>query len=475
MVFSSLIFVFVFLPISLFAHFILPKRLKNYALLAASLVFYAWGEPTYIVLMIASIAANYLFGLLAGCERKQIIRKISLVSAVVFNLGMLAFFKYASFIVNGFNGFLAIFNVAPINGISEIALPLGISFYTFQALSYVIDVYRKKTTVQKNPFYVGLYVSLFPQLVAGPIVRYVDVAKEIEDRKVTIDGLFDGIRRFCIGIAKKVLIANNAAVIADLVFGQNAADVSGASAWIGIIAYSIQIYFDFSGYSDMAIGMGKMLGFQFLENFNYPYISKSVKDFWRRWHISLSTWFKDYLYIPLGGNRKGNARTYFNLFIVFLLCGLWHGAAMTFIVWGIYYGVFLIIERTRFGNMIHKAPAFISHIYTLLIIVIGWVFFRSESVGYSIQYISVMFGLGNGTYNVLMYTSVLKTVITLVSGILLSVPILKLKKIQNALAKRNRFTKILIMTGNCLVLCLFVLSTIFLANDSYNPFIYFRF
>ena len=345
MVFSSTIFLFFFLPLTLLAYFVVGPRGRNLILLAASLLFYAWGETVYLLVMLFSIAANYLFGLLIDRARERGSRGgTAFALAVATNLGLLGFFKYANFFVDNLNQVLPVLGLAPMD-IGRVHLPIGISFFTFQALSYIIDLYRNETAVQRSLLNFALYKALFPQLIAGPIVRYRDVAREIEQRTVSLDDFASGVQRFIIGLGKKVLIANVMGRAADTIFATPAETLPATLAWTGSIAFMLQIYFDFSGYSDMAIGLGRMFGFHFLENFNYPYIARSVREFWRRWHISLSTWFRDYLYIPLGGNRHGPVRTGANLLLVFLLCGLWHGASWTFLIWGVYHGIFLVLER----------------------------------------------------------------------------------------------------------------------------------
>ena len=339
MVFSSLIFLFLFLPVVLVCYYLSGNRFRNYILLGASLFFYAWGEPRYIYLMLFSIVINYFIGLKMDISSKSN-KKLLLLISIIFNLSLLIIFKYADFLF----------------GIKGIRLPLGISFYTFQIMSYVIDVYRKDAEVQRNIFDLALYVSLFPQLVAGPIVRYQTVVEQISIREYSLDKFADGVNRFVLGLSKKVILANQLALVADGVFIKNVANLSIVESWIGIVCYTFQIYFDFSGYSDMAIGLGKMFGFDFLENFDYPYISQSVSEFWRRWHISLGSWFRDYVYIPLGGNRVSKFRLYMNVLVVWCLTGLWHGANWTFVVWGLYYGVFLILEKAFLEKALKKLP-----------------------------------------------------------------------------------------------------------------------
>ena len=391
MVFSSTIFLFFFLPLTLLAYFVVGPRGRNLILLAASLLFYAWGETVYLLVMLFSIAANYLFGLLIDRARERGSRGgTAFALAVATNLGLLGFFKYANFFVDNLNQVLPVLGLAPMD-IGRVHLPIGISFFTFQALSYIIDLYRNETAVQRSLLNFALYKALFPQLIAGPIVRYRDVAREIEQRTVSLDDFASGVQRFIIGLGKKVLIANVMGRAADTIFATPAETLPATLAWIGAIAFMLQIYFDFSGYSDMAIGLGRMFGFHFLENFNYPYIARSIREFWRRWHISLSTWFRDYLYIPLGGNRHGAVRTGANLLLVFLLCGLWHGASWTFLIWGVYHGFFLVLERVPVvGRLLDRLPAPLQHAYVLLVVLVGWVFFRADTFAHALAYLQAM-------------------------------------------------------------------------------------
>ena len=391
MVFSSTIFLFFFLPLTLLAYFVVGPRGRNAILLAASLLFYAWGETVYLLVMLFSIAANYLFGLLIDQARQRGRRGgLAFVCAVATNLGLLGFFKYANFLVDNLNPVLPVLGLAPMD-IGRVHLPIGISFFTFQALSYIIDLYRNETTVQRSLLNFALYKALFPQLIAGPIVRYRDVAREIERRTVSLHDFASGVQRFIIGLGKKVLIANVMGRAADTIFATPAETLPATLAWTGAIAFMLQIYFDFSGYSDMAIGLGRMFGFHFLENFNYPYIARSVREFWRRWHISLSTWFRDYLYIPLGGNRHGPVRTGANLLLVFLLCGLWHGASWTFLIWGVYHGIFLVLERVpAVRRLLDRLPAPLQHAYVLLVVLVGWVFFRADTFAHALAYLQAM-------------------------------------------------------------------------------------
>ena len=391
MVFSSTIFLFFFLPLTLLAYFVVGPRGRNAILLAASLLFYAWGETVYLLVMLFSIAANYLFGRLIDHARQRGRRGgLAFACAVATNLGLLGFFKYANFLVDNLNPVLPVLGLAPMD-IGRVHLPIGISFFTFQALSYIIDLYRNETTVQRSLLNFALYKALFPQLIAGPIVRYRDVAREIERRTVSLHDFASGVQRFIIGLGKKVLIANVMGRAADTIFATPAETLPATLAWTGAIAFMLQIYFDFSGYSDMAIGLGRMFGFHFLENFNYPYIARSVREFWRRWHISLSTWFRDYLYIPLGGNRHGPVRTGANLLLVFLLCGLWHGASWTFLIWGVYHGIFLVLERVpAVRRLLDRLPAPVQHAYVLLVVLVGWVFFRADTFAHALAYLEAM-------------------------------------------------------------------------------------
>ncbi|MCB1615707.1 MAG: MBOAT family protein [Pseudomonadales bacterium] len=403
MLFSSSTFIFLFLPACLLAYYGIACPLKRYSgidfrnafLLFASLVFYAWGEVFYVLLMIASITVHYVFGLLICYFRsRQPLARSLLVFAVSTNLLSLCFFKYANFIADNLNLLLE-FTDMPVITIGSVHLPLGISFFTFQAMSYVIDVYRNEAPVQKNPFNIALYIALFPQLIAGPIVRYHDVALQINDRESAYNLFFSGMRRFILGLAKKMLIANTLGEVADQIFALSGNELSTPVAWLGIICYALQIYFDFSAYSDMAIGLGRMFGFRFLENFNYPYISASVQEFWRRWHISLSSWFRDYLYIPLGGSRVAPWRIYFNLCLVFFLCGLWHGASWNFVIWGLIHGAFLVIERLGFDKILQRLWRPVRHCYTLLVVLVGWVFFRAETLDTSLHYTKTLMGLSS--------------------------------------------------------------------------------
>ncbi|CEO33131.1 MBOAT family O-acyltransferase [Paraclostridium sordellii] len=468
MVFSSLVFLFVFLPLIIFIYYISKDKYKNYLILTASLFFYAWGEPIYIVIMLLSIAVNFVFGKKVCKDNIRSNRKIWLVMSIVFNISMLGIFKYTGFFIENIN---RVFK----NNITDpgIALPLGISFFTFQAMSYVIDVYRDDARVQKNLLHLALYISLFPQLVAGPIVRYQTVADQIENRKHTMQKFENGVSRFIIGLAKKVLLSNSLGMLADSVFNTQISELTVLSAWLGIIAYSLQIFFDFSGYSDMAIGLGNMFGFEFLENFNYPYISKSASEFWRRWHISLGSWFRDYIYIPLGGSKKGKLRNYINLFIVWFLTGFWHGASWTFIAWGLYFGVLIAIEKAFLGKILDRIYSPISHLYLVLVVMIGWIFFRANSFTYAFNYIKLLFGLDNNLlYNnlTIMYLNDYGYIIVL--SVIFSVPIIPILK--NKLHEFKE-THVYYIIRSIVFMSMFGAIVIELVNSTYNPFLYFRF
>lgn len=466
MVFSSTIFIFAFLPIVLLAYYILGKKVRNYVLLVASLFFYAWGGVGYLKILIASIVINYIFGILIDKLREDIIlKKVFLGIGVFLNLALLFYYKYYDFFIKNVN--LTFNTDFPLK---YIVLPIGISFFTFQGMSYIIDIYRKDGKVNKNPFSVALYISFFPQLVAGPIVKYKTVDDQIRNRKESIEYFSYGINRFVIGLAKKVIIADVLAAIADNIFTQYYNGIDTPTAWIGAICYTFQIYYDFSGYSDMAIGLGYMFGFKFMENFNYPYISKSITEFWRRWHISLSTWFKEYLYIPLGGNRRGNV--YLNLFIVFLVTGIWHGADWTFILWGLWHGLFILIERAiRNKKWYINIPNTIKHIVTMLIVILGWVLFRADNLEQAVGFIKTMFGINNVSALTFEYIYFInrKLIFWIVMATIGAMPFIanKLKKYNG----RKSF-EILATIG---ISILFVISIIFVVNSTYSPFIYFQF
>lgn len=467
MVFSSTTFLFLFLPAVLILYYnpiIKNLAFRNAVLIASSIFFYAWGEPFFVLLMLASIVLNWLFGLGVAKFKDNNISKAKLFVAlsVVINLGMMFVFKYLTFTLENINALFSS-NLDTL----DIALPIGISFFTFQAMSYVIDVYRGNGAVQKNPFNVALYISFFPQLIAGPIVRYQTIAEQINFRKENFTDFSDGVYRFMLGFCKKVLIANNVASVADEIFGKS--EISVATAWIGAIAYTLQIFFDFAGYSEMAIGLGKMFGFHFLENFDYPYISKSVSEFWRRWHMSLGTWFRDYVYFPLGGSRvKSKSRLIFNLFVVWLLTGVWHGANWTFVAWGLLYFVLLAFEKlTNFPAKLK----FFSHIYTMLFVIIGWVLFRSESISAALEYLQTMFFMSGAELfddKAIFFLDNYK--FYLVAGILACFPIMP--KIKEKIKTGRKIYESIAVIA---LFVTFIVSLTFTIKGSYNPFIYFNF
>jgi alginate O-acetyltransferase complex protein AlgI len=466
MVFSSILFLFTFLPLSLGLYFIAPKQIKNTVLLLVSLFFYAWGEPVYVFLMIFTIVLDFSIGIFMENKAAHI-RKRLFILTVAANIGVLFFFKYWGFLLDTIN---QLFHL----GISYSALPLpiGISFYTFHILSYFIDVYLKRVPVQKNIISFGLYITMFPQLMAGPIIRYPEIYEQLSERTVTQDKFGLGVERFIQGLGKKVLIANNIGYVWTMVQALDIGQLSVLTAWIGILAFTFQIYFDFSGYSDMAIGLAKMFGFDYPENFNHPYISKNVSEFWRRWHISLGSWFREYLYIPLGGNRVAIPRLFINLCIVWFLTGLWHGANWTFIVWGLYYGLLLFVEKVFLNRYLEKLPAFFQHFYALLFIVIGWVFFASPDLGYALHYLSILFltagaPLIDSTGLYYLYTSFILFVICCIC----STPLVH--NLYDKLIhceKKGAVTTALGLNG-----LIMFLSVAYLVTETYNPFLYFRF
>lgn len=468
MLFSSLVFLWIFLPVVFLGCRLLPLRGQNALLLAASLLFYGWGEPVYLFLMLASITLNWAGGLLidraAGGGRRA-----ALAVVVTANLLLLGYFKYYGFVAGTVD---ALFR-SEILPLREIALPIGISFYTFQAMSYVIDLYRGHYPVQKSWFRLALYISFFPQLIAGPIVQYGQIEQQLGSRTMYAQQTAYGIKRFCWGLGKKVILANAFAAKADEIYGLAPAEASTALAWLGAVYYTLQIYYDFSGYSDMAIGLGEMLGFHFLENFNYPYLSATVTEFWRRWHISLSSWFRDYLYIPLGGNRRGQARTLRNLFIVFLVTGLWHGASWQFVAWGLWHGAFLIVERLFLRKKLESWPKAIGHGYTMLVVVLGWVIFRAPGLRAGLGWLKAMVlpTAGSGAYPALRYVDG-RTLILLAAGILLCGIAQRLwPRLKQALYTRSAPGP---LQGAALLVCLFG-CTMLLVSSTYNPFIYFHF
>ena len=481
MVFSSTIFLFFFLPLTLLAYFVVGPRGRNAILLAASLLFYAWGETVYLLVMLFSIAANYLFGLLIDQARQRGRRgRLAFVFAVATNLGLLGFFKYANFLVDNLNPVLPVLGLAPMD-IGRVHLPIGISFFTFQALSYIIDLYRNETAVQRSLLNFALYKALFPQLIAGPIVRYRDVAREIERRTVSLHDFASGVQRFIIGLGKKVLIANVMGRAADTIFATPAETLPATLAWTGAIAFMLQIYFDFSGYSDMAIGLGRMFGFHFLENFNYPYIARSVREFWRRWHISLSTWFRDYLYIPLGGNRHGPVRTGANLLLVFLLCGLWHGASWTFLIWGVYHGIFLVLERVPAVRwLLDRLPAPVQHAYVLLVVLVGWVFFRADTFAHALAYLQAMVDFSRPPlFNSQLFLALNNEFsLTLAAAVIGSTPVFMLLQRWRAgrpivPAPAMRWLAATAQVGSLGFVLVYSIAAVL--GGAHNPFLYFRF
>ena len=493
MLFSSMLFVWIYLPIVIIGNFILSLvgfrceetriKVKNTFLLVASLIFYAWGNVNYLFIMLSSIALNYIGGYCIGGARTH--RKLKLALIVALNLGILFVFKYFNMLVVVIESILSfegnvlqlLQNMLSMQGTGElglpyIVLPIGISFFTFQAMSYVIDVYYEKTKVQNNIFDFALYVSFFPQLVAGPIVKYSDIAEELKARKETIAMFISGQKRFCYGLAKKVLLANTFAEVADGIWELEIANIGPGVAWLGILAYTLQIYYDFSGYSDMAIGIGRMLGFHFKENFNYPYTSLSVQEFWRRWHISLSTWFKEYVYIPLGGNRYGNRRTYMNIFIVFFLTGIWHGANFTFLVWGMMYAILQIVERLFLGKLLKKNPVkIINWMYCMLAVMVGWVFFRADTVFQATTYLQQMFLGGDSYYTVISFLS-MKVIVVFVTGILFAGGV---QRLLNPIYNQVKDTLPVMICDLFIQISMLVLCIFMMVSGTYNPFIYFQF
>ncbi len=480
------------MPVMIAGYYIISRKLRNLFLVLGSILFYAWGGPKYVFIMLASIVGNYAFGILLDLAGKKVsgkkrlvLGRILLVISVIFNLGILFYFKYYTFVLTTIHDLFA-----PSLSVKEITLPIGISFYTFQGMSYVIDVYKgldfekdgseKQSLVQKNPLNLALYISMFPQLIAGPIVRYTDIKPYLSKRETDSGKIIKGVERFIIGLAKKAILANTLGECADKIFGSSYSCMGVPVAWLGAVLYTLQIYYDFSGYSDMAIGLGRIFGFEFMENFNYPYISKSVSEFWRRWHISLSSWFRDYVYIPLGGNRKGNV--YLNLFIVFLLTGIWHGAACGFIIWGIWHGLFILLERAFRNNKITiKLPVAIKWLYTMLVVMFGWVLFKLEDIPGTINYIKPMFGIGQESHPEFPVRFYLdnKMIFILVVAILAAVPWSRILQSRvaafAALLSEESDVSAIVTVKRALLLVLLAVSFMFIVNSSYNPFIYFRF
>ena len=465
MLFSSINFLYYFLPCVLILYFLVPTKYKNSILLISSLLFYFYGEPIYILVMLGAILSGYIHGILINKYPKH--KKIFLISSIIISLGALGLFKYSNFAITNINQLLGT-NIKLLN----LALPIGISFYTFQILSYVIDVYKGKVPVQKNIIKLATYVSLFPQLIAGPIVRYIDVEKELTNREHTFENFSTGITRFCIGLAKKVLIANQLGELCQIFLQTD--EKSILFYWIYGISFSLQIYFDFSAYSDMAIGLGKIFGFHFLENFNYPYISKSITEFWRRWHISLGTWFKDYVYIPLGGNRGGKLKLIRNILVVWMLTGFWHGAEWTFIFWGLLFGILLMIEKLFLLNKLEKAPKIVGHIYVLFIIMISFIIFNAGSIGEAINQIAGLFGANGETFINHYTVYYLKNYLVIfVIAIIGATPFVK--NAINHLKENGKIRKIVNILEPITVVVLLLVVTAYLVDSSYNPFLYFRF
>jgi len=474
MVFSSISFLFFFLPILIILYYLIPASMRegrNGLLLLFSLFFYGYGGPRFLALMLCSICVNYLCGRFAAEGYPPLVRRIAAISAVAAGIGLLGWFKYAGFfaeILNSMGAYLPI---------PEVTLPIGISFFTFQGLSYVIDVYRNEVQAQKNPLRLGLYIALFPQLVAGPIVRYTTVAEELGGRRESLDEFCSGTVRFLFGLGKKMLIANSMGELADTAFGLPVESLSTPVAWIGLVGYTLQIYFDFSAYSDMAIGLGHMFGFHFLENFNYPYIAQSIREFWQRWHISLSTWFRDYVYIPLGGSRGSKLLHIRNLLIVWFLTGLWHGAAWNFVIWGLWFFVLLAGERYLWGSLLEKLPPLARHSYTLLLVMLSWVFFRASSLSYAAGYLQALFGLSRGSGYGGQAVYLLKQYWPeLMCAVVAAMPVkTALADMLSARSCRGAFRSLSRWGPRVLALGLLALSYVKLVTDAFNPFIYFRF
>ena len=483
MLFTTLIFIFLFLPLTIALSYLF-RPYRNTILLLASLFFYAWGGMVYTFVLVASITINYTVGLWINKSKTKNQSQWALAAGIILNIGILSLFKYSAFWVENLNWGLALFGAGQVAH-TPLSLPLGISFFTFQATSYLVDIYRKTAKVERNPIDLGLYISLFPQLIAGPIVRYHQIAAQLKKRVTSWERFAEGAKQFVQGLAKKVLLANTFGFVADDIFAMHGSQLTTSVAWLGIICFSLQIFFDFSGYSNMAIGLGRMFGFELPINFNFPYIAKSVREFWRRWHITLSTWFRDYVYIPLGGNRKGQSRVLLNLIIVFFIVGLWHGASWTFICWGLWHGLFMARERTSFGSWVKSLWLPLQHIYTLLIVVFGWVLFRAETFGHAAYYYKALFGFAQSTENLdlariyinndlLSFMAVALICCTpfwfWAKGRLLSVFPDKYISMSSPMFARGYG-----VVSTLTMLVLLLTSLMYLAADQYNPFIYFRF
>lgn len=475
MVFSSISFLTFFLPCLFACYFVIPRKFRsarNGVLLVFSLVFYACGGPKFLLLMLLSIAVNYICGLFASAQHTRPVRLAGMMSAIIIGIGLLGYFKYAGFFAEIIN------SMGVMVPVPEITLPIGISFYTFQGLSYVIDVYRNDARVQRNPFKIALYIALFPQLVAGPIVRYTTVETEISERRESIEEVSAGIVRFLFGLAKKMILANSMGEIADAAFSQSAGDLSVAFAWLGALAYTGQIYFDFSAYSDMAIGMGLMIGFHYKENFNYPYLSSTVSEFWRRWHISLGSFFRDYVYIPLGGSRKGLGRTILNLFVVWALTGLWHGASWNFVLWGLYFFIFIALERLFLNKVFARLPGFVSHIYLLIVVYFGWILFRFKNMALIGVVLKGMFCQnGNPWTTFEANTTLLNYIFFLAIAVIAVTPVVHNigRAISVASGRSAAWFRVNSVVQVAMPLVLLLISTMSLVGNSYNPFLYFQF
>jgi alginate O-acetylation protein len=466
MVFSGIEFLYYFLPAVMLIYFLAPKRLKNLMLFVSGLGFYAWGEPVYVIVMVISTAVDYTAGILMSKTEDERKRRACLISSVVINLGLLFTFKYSSFAVDTFNGIFRTAIPSP-----NLPLPIGISFFTFQSMSYTIDLYRRKITVQRSFINFAAYVTCFPQIVAGPIVKYQDIAAELDDRRVSISDMSDGVSVFIVGLAKKVLLAKNIGIFWSRVKEMDYSTLPALTAWLGIIAFTFQIYFDFSGYSDMAIGLGRMLGFTYPKNFDLPYLSKSVSQFWRRWHITLGSWFRDYVYIPLGGSRAGKWKTVRNLAIVWLLTGLWHGASMNFVLWGAWFGLLIIAEHMGMARLLERLPAVFSWLYTMLAVVLGWVLFDTDSISSALRFIGAMFGAGGSFATGASWSLIGQAAISLALCIFFSSGATKnyIKRIG------GQDSKVILVLKPVITAALLIASTAYLVNSTYNPFLYFNF
>lgn len=466
-----MVFLWIFIPISILLYFMVDDKYKNLILVFLSIIFYAWGEPTYVVLLVASVVINYILTILMDKQIEKNKRKVYFIIAIILNIGILVYYKYFNFLVHNIQNIFSL----DISEVKKVPLPLGISFYVFSSISYIFDIYRKECKAQKNIINMALFITFFPKLLMGPIERYKDFESciDVKSRKITINSFKDGIVRFVYGLGKKVLIADVVARVADLAFDSNISNLNSQLAWLGAMCYMIQIYFDFSGYSDMAIGIAKMFGFDLMENFNLPYTSQSITEFWRRWHISLGNWFKNYLYIPLGGNRKGKLRTYVNLFIVFIATGVWHGAAWNYIAWGIYNGIFMVIERIKLKELIEKnSIKLINHIYAMSVTFIGWIIFRANGLKNALKYIKTLFIDSKGsqlqTYNILNN----RTIITMIIAVLLT-GILQL--LFSKMNKDNKLSKIYRVIEPVCVGVILIISIMSIVNNTYTSFVYFKF